>query len=354
MCIMAMEKLTHVPDDAAEAAQNIFGVDFGNRPLATVAIVAATGGAALVWANRKRMLQAAEPDVVNFSNPSMEEAAPTPFRRHRIFAAALGVLAFTGASAHLADQAEPHTTESRNLVDSVAVVVDSSWQAKALDVTDDGAEEPITRFEASTHGVLQLQYEGLTDVDMAVIAAGKEAEHMGMTNDRSEFDEFVEVIDELKDYINTEANTASADLSGALRQRDVSEADMVLMFTSSVDSVSSELGREENIDRVNVIAVGVDGTPVGASGREATIDHTGIEESVGADNSYTATSVEGVKEVVDSLISEQIVETEVTPYEGFGKLRNLALFSLALGVAAKTARGAASFIRSKSKREEEQ
>ncbi len=328
--MIEVDKIQSLPVDAANFVVNYGG--FESRPLATTAALVAGAGMAAVAARYQEMRKAGE--LLQYSDPDMQEKARRPLKMRRIGAAITGLAAISAVSAGIAHEAAPYTEESHNRVDTVAAVVDTSWESYARDVQ--AGEDRTTRLQAAVNGINLL--EDLSGVEVTFIAAGSNAEHMGsITEDAGH----AEVVTNFENYLGNFRNRSSADLVGALNIADSIDADKILYFTGSLESVSSELRDEADGDRVSVIATGTPGTTVRYLGseREAAIDQATNDRIVGADDSYTATSINEVQEIVSAIASEQYVETERNEFDGFETTRNLSAALLVMGAAAQAFRG---------------
>ena len=333
---MEFENLQHLPADAVNEAVNFanFAVDggFENRPLLTLAATSAIAGVAALASLYRQMGR--EADSLVFPDADMaNKESQKRFSRHRAAVFMAGLSAVTALSAGVAHEAEPFIETSGNQIESVAAIVDMSYESYAKDVQE--GDSTTTRLQAAVNGINEL--DGLKGIDVSFIAAGDTAEAMGEIQDGSGK---AKVVGNFEQYIGTFGNRSSADLVGALSIADAVEADRILVFTGSVADVSTQLRGEadEDNNRTSVVALGQSGSTVSYLGRErpADINESANSLIVGEDDSYIASSVEELQEVVSGIVDEQYVDVNRDDFDGFEDLRNVAASLLVASVAGNT------------------
>ncbi|CAN5620697.1 hypothetical protein BH23PAT2_BH23PAT2_06830 [soil metagenome] len=325
---MEFESLQHLPADAVNFAVN---GGFENRPLMTLAATSAVVGLTAIASRYRQMRNEAETLVL--PDPDMAKESQKRFSRHRAAVFMAGLSAVTALSAGAAHEADPFIETSENQIESVAAIVDMSYESYAKDVQE--GDSTTTRLQAAVNGINEV--DDLSGIKVTFIAAGDTAEAMGTIEDGSGKGE---VVENFEGYYDKFGTRSSADLVGALGIANATEADRILVFTGSVEGVSTELSGEadEDNNRTSVVALGQSGSTVTFLGRErpADINESANSLIVGKDDSYTASSVEELQAVVSGIVDEQYVAVNRDDFDGFENLRDIAGGLLVAGVAGNT------------------
>lgn len=325
----------NTPDVSAPEIPFI-GVEFDNRALAVAGIVALGAGAvALVGhkRNTNKIIEETEYPAGSDVGIRVEKAVKSGRRR----SLATGLVAVGALSTGLLNEADPYTSETTSDVDRVSVIIDAGYEAYAKDITN-GNGELVARLPAIANTIKDMELDGIT-VDF--VAAGTEPLSMGSIEDGNGTDEVVENFNiYIRDLSNKgNPNNGGGDIETALSIAESTDPDKVLIFTGSLEGQSqSPLFEGQDIEgnrQVSVIAVGTPGAQVEtlAGTYEAPINTKFNQEVVGAEDSYTTNTTEGLEEIVENIISDQYVSTTTTPYKGYEKLRNLFGALLIAGVS---------------------
>lgn len=323
-------------------------VKFESHGLAAAGIGAAVVGATLI-ANRVRR---AGQDVNSEIYPAGSDMAKK--NRRTILGGAArgfagGVFATGLVAGALMDRAQPHTEKKVNEIGSVAVVIDTGYEALATDVDSDEGE--ISRYRASVNG-LALDGNALSElqgIDVTFISAGANPTVVGRIEGDVEGEERTEAkaailagyAEQMADFGNrgTEAS-GGGDIDGAIRMAQVIDADRTIVVTGTMRGheqfvAANDEATEENSD-VITITLGQSGAEVEVSSGKTAPAPVEVEYNdlvVGEEDSYTATSMNELKDVVGEIIDEQIIDTETNDYDGYEKLWKYSLGGLgALGV----------------------
>jgi hypothetical protein len=183
----------------------------------------------------------------------------------------------------------------------------------------------------------------LRNITVDFIAAGTAPQSMGSVENGNGTDEVVENFNNyIRDLSNQgTAKSGGADIETALSIAGSTEPDKILIFTGSLEGKNQSQWLEnqalEDRREVSVVAVGTPGatveTRIGIF--EAPINSKFNQEIVGVEDSYETNTTEGLERIVEDIIADQYVETEVKSYEGFEKIRNLFAGLLIAGVATR-------------------
>jgi hypothetical protein len=223
---------------------------------------------------------------------------------------ALGLLLTGAISASAYDAADPYTNEKVNEIDSIAVVIDSGYEAYTRDVTTDG-ETNTSRIEATVNSLNQLELDG---VDVTFIAAGVEPAVVGsIVNGEGRND----VVDGFTEYTSGISQRGSVSNGGGDIETSLSIAeglgpDKIIVFTGTLQgNDQSQVLEGEDIegnDYVSVITVGKSGSTVESLGTEvpAPVEPGFNELIVGVADSYSAESTNELKDVVNGIINDQV------------------------------------------------
>lgn len=333
---------------------------------ATIAVIGGVAAYHQFDRGRKTAAEIRDPESlsylpVDYMRENAAAAVERSTRRNSV-ARVGATIALAGTFAHLA---QPYIETTRSMVEDVAIVVATDIPSFARDIeTADG--EPIPRAQAAFNEVLNLdEQEGITlsqmeDVDISYILAGTQAEAVGVTVGG---EGKLEVSQEAQAYVDQLQNRSEADFGGALALADQAGADKVLIFASDVpyENLPALRGQaEENEQKVSIIALGKSGTMVDNFGQEvvAPVNEAAHDAAVGAEDSYTATTTDELRETVSGIIGEQYLETERKDYSKFMTVAALSFGALALATYFRgvggTISGAAASIRQRINPKKEQ
>jgi hypothetical protein len=317
-------------------------VGFDNNLLA-VSSVAVIGAGITYGTSIYRKSKKAENSKHFTQGDSTKDMAYKPIR-NQFRRGVVGVIAVTGAlTGFMLDRSGPHTEESVNTINKLAIVIDAGYESLATDVEDNGSD--ITRIEAAVNGLAldKNTLSNLIGIDTTFFAAGADPRVMGAISAEVTGSERTEakatIIKNFKSYFTPSQygteNNGGGDIAQALSLAESVKPNKTIVVTGTMRGhEQSPILVGENLEGVNnviVIAIGQPGSEVDlANGKaKAPIEPKFNEKIVGEDDSHMATSMDELEDVVKHIVDTEIVNNVRSDYEGY---RNLAAVSGALGI----------------------
>lgn len=298
---------------------------FDNDPLALGGMAIIAGGAVLGLRHRKETKDRLAAQLP--AGRDHAEIARQPILRDRL-RTMLGLTALTaGLSGAALDYAGPYTEDGVNEIDTMAVVVDLGYESRAKDVDSENGQ--ISRYVAAVDGLTLDKYglSSLDGIEITYIAAGASPDTMGIINDgtREEKEAVIAAFDNYRDpsQYGTEAS-GGGDIAGALDIAKGVNPDKVIVLTGDMTGEqNASILDDEEIEgnrRVSVVALGKNGSEVELLGgsAQAPINEALNDAVVGAEDSYTATSMNELEGVIDEIVDGQVrtnVRTDVNLFK---------------------------------------
>jgi len=274
-------------------------IQFERPMLAALSVGVAAVGAYLGY-RRDRQLAHDSVTEISYADPDLANYADVEFRRERRASKATGFMLAVGMGAAVAQMAGPYVETTPDSSNTVAVVFDAGLMSRAPSLKDSKYNTEVSILEGEVNSGLRFAGALGDDVKVQFIAAGRQAESLGLVEGK---DGAEEVVAGTIKYYEDKENATEPDISGGLALARANNPKKVVLMTSNpsvkvADAVATYRG-----DNLTIVSPGKPGVKFNNLGQEYTAGYT---SQFGDKKGIPAETTEELQDVMENKVKKMM------------------------------------------------
>lgn len=241
------------------------------RPVLAAASIGVAVVSAYLGYRRDRQLSHDSEGQLPYADPDLANYAETEFRRERRATKVTGFLLAAGLGAATAQMAGPYVETIPESSNRVAVVFDAGLDTRVTSLTDSKNGKKVSVLEGEVNSGLRFARVLGDDVKVQFIAAGRQAESLGIVEGE---DGAKEVVAGTLKYYDDIENATNPDIAGALALARANKPREVILMTSNDNVDVADAITDYRDDNITIVSPGKPGEEFNFLGQDYTAGYT--------------------------------------------------------------------------------